>query len=152
MEIYLEPKFGRLHPSTADDADKIGKMKPGSVYKAKVTMPRNVRFHQKYFVLLDLVFSSLPEGFCLETPDGQKVPVRSVDDLLWHIKMQLGHYEKKVTIGGRVTYQAKSISFGKMDNAAFDKFYSESIDIILKYFLVGVNREELEEEVIFRFG
>jgi len=78
--------------------------------------------------------------------------VKTTDDILWHIKMQTGHYEKKVTMGGKVTFEAKSISFSKMDEAQFQAFYDRAIDVVLKYFLVGVNKEDLEEIIVHEFA
>lgn len=152
MELYVVKKFGTLRPYAAEDADEFSTMQEDQPYKIKVSRPRNVKFHRKYFVLLKLVLDNLPEGFALVTPVGNRIPVNSVKSLLWHIKMQNGYYTEKMTLGGRITYEADSISFGSMDEPAFQKFYSESIDTILKYFLVGADRSELEEAVIMEFG
>lgn len=152
MEIYVAKKFGSLRPFSSEDAEKFAELTEDQPYKIKVSRPRNVKFHAKYFALLNIVKNSLPEGFALTTPTGETIPVNSVNSLLWHIKMQNGHYEEKMTLGGRITYEAKSISFASMDEHEFQKFYSESIDVILKYFLVGADREELEEAVIMEFG
>jgi len=136
-----------LRPADPKDADAIRQMRPGEIYRAEVKMPRNVKFHRKFFSMLHLVFENIPEGHTLTTPDGQELRIRSVDDLLWHIKMQLGHYEQRVTMGGRVTYEAKSISFGAMDEAEFSAFYDGAIAVVLKYILPGVDRRDLEEEI-----
>lgn len=152
MDILVVPKFGKLWPSTGSDADKIAKLTAGEEYKIKPVKPRNPRFHRKYFKLLDIVYNNLPEGFSIITPAGQEVKVRSKDDLLWHIKMQAGHYEQRVTMGGRITYDALSIDFYSMDDASFSDFYNTSIDIILKHFLKGAKRRELEEMVILEFS
>ena len=151
MELFAIKKLGTMKPFAAEDADKFSELTEGQTYRIKVSRPRNVQFHRKYFALLNLVFENMPHDYSVETQAGQTVFIKSVTELLWHIKMQLGHYETKTTIGGRVTYEAKSISFASMDEHDFAKFYDSSIDIILKYFLVGSNKEELEEAVIIEF-
>ena len=41
-----------------------------------------------------------------------------------------------------------SINFASMDQAAFEDFYSRSIDVILLRFMPGTNRESLETEIL----
>lgn len=99
MEFFAVKKMGILRPYDRADAEQLGKMREGEVYRVKVSMPRNIKFHKKFFTLLALVFDNLPDEIPAKMPDGQPVVIRSVDDLLWHIKMQVGHYEQKVTRG-----------------------------------------------------
>ena len=143
--------MGILKPYDRTDAELLAKMREGEPYRVKVSMPRNLKFHKKFFALLALVFDNLPEEIPAKLPDGQAVEIRSIDDLLWHIKMQTGHYEQKVTLGGRVTYEAKSISFSAMDEAEFSDFYNRAVNVILKYFLSETNAEELEEMIAVSF-
>ena len=151
MEFYAVQKNGILKPAYPEDSEKAHKMRPGEVYRVKVSMPRNVKFHRKFFTLINLVFDNLPEEIPARMPDGQPIQIRDRKELLWHIKMQIGHYEQKVTLGGRVTYEAKSISFSSMDEAEFQDFYSAAIDTVLKYFLPETNREELEEIIAITY-
>jgi hypothetical protein len=97
------------------------------------------------------VYDNLPEEIPARMPDGEPIQIRSRKELLWHIKMQIGHYEQKVTLGGRVTYEAKSISFAAMDEAEFEEFYNAAIDVVLKYFLPETNREELTEIIALTY-
>jgi len=151
MEFYAVKKLGVLKPYDPDDSEKLHAMQDGKVYRVKVTMPRNVKFHKKFFTLINLVFDNLPEQIPSRTPDGEPVQIRTRKELLWHIKMQVGHYTEKVTIGGRITYEAKSISFGAMDEAEFAKFYDGAIDVILKYFLPDTLKEELTEVIAMSY-
>jgi hypothetical protein len=151
MEFYAIQKNGILKPAYPEDSEKAHKMRSGEVYRVRVSMPRNVKFHRKFFTLINLVFDNLPEEIPARMPDGEPIQIRSRKDLLWHIKMQIGHYEQKVTLGGRVTYEAKSISFAAMDEAEFEEFYNAAIDVILKYFLPETNREELTEIIALTY-
>ena len=147
MEVFLVKTLSGLKPAAESDADLIKNMTLNEVYKAKVTMPRNVGHHRKYFALLQLVLDNIPDDFYLSTADGQKDYIKTVDDLLFHIKCQTGHMEKRVSLGGKLLYVPKSISFGKMDQAEFNKFYSDSLDVICKFFLTGTDKGELAAEV-----
>lgn len=152
-EIYLcrHPNVPHLVAANTEDLEVIKKMKHGERYRAKVTLPRNVKFHRKFFALLNLVFESLPDSRIVNEETGLVVPIKTIESLLWHIKMQMGHYEQKLTLGGVITYETKSISFAVMDENEFNDFYSRAMDVILIYFLVGADREELQEMVILNF-
>jgi len=151
MEFYAVKKMGILRPYDREDAEQLGKMREGEVYRVKVSMPRNIKFHKKFFALLALVFDNLPEEIPARTPDGKPIVIRSIDNLLWQIKMQVGWYEEKVTLGGKIIYEAKSISFAAMDEAEFSEFYNSAVNVILKYFLPETNAEELEEMILISF-
>lgn len=151
MELYAVKKMGILRPYDKTDAEQVAKMREGEVYRVKVSMPRNIKFHKKFFALLALVFDNLPEEIPAKTPDGQPIQIRTIDELLWHIKMQVGHYTQKVTLGGKVIYEADSISFAAMDEAQFSEFYNAAVDVIMKYFLPETNAEELEEMIALTF-
>lgn len=145
MKFYVVRKQGEtiLRPAYQEDIEQLVKMRTGEVYRAEVKMPRNIKFHRKFFTLINLIMENMPEDHQLTTVDGQPLQIRNSDDLLWHIKMQVGHYERKVTLGGKVVYEAKSISFGAMDEAEFDKFYNAAVDAVCKYILPGISREDL---------
>lgn len=152
MEFYAVKKLGVIRPLDPADAELMGKMREGEAYRVKVSMPRNIRFHRKFRALLSIVYDNLQEVIPARTPDGEPIQIRSIEDLHWHIKMQVGYYEKKVTLGGRITYEAKSTRFSAMDEAQFQEYYDRAVDVILKYFLPETNREELEEIILMTFG
>ena len=151
MEFFAVKKLGKLHPFGSEDADLLKKMKEGEAYRVKVSMPRNIKFHKKYFVLLNITFNNLPEEMPICTPDGKRIEIKTIDSLLWHIKMQAGHYEERMTLGGRKILEAKSIAFHRMDAPEFEEFYNRSIDVILKYFLIGTGKQDLAAEVAASF-
>jgi len=72
----------------------------------------------------------------------------SFDDLLVEIKLQCGHYTEHVTEGGKLCYIPKSISFGKMDQVAFDAFYAKMEQVVLRDFFPGMSCAVLRQEVL----
>lgn len=56
-EIYLIRQGKALLPVNDSDAEAIQKLKHGTIYKADVTAPRNLKFHRKLFALLNETFS-----------------------------------------------------------------------------------------------
>lgn len=138
-------------PAYEADLEALRKIPIGQERQCDITMPRNIKFHRKFFGLLNIVFDNMDTPALFKTPTGQTIEIKSVDDLLWHVKMQTGHYEQKVTLGGRIVFEAKSISFASMGEDEFEKFYSATIDVILKYFL-ECDKEDLIEMVVSEFA
>lgn len=152
MKLFLtKTKTGTLAPAHNDDREKLKKWPTGELLQCSVTVPRNAGFHRKYFAMLQLVFDNLPETQW--KVGSNTVEIRTVEELLWHIKFQTGSYQQKMTLGGKIVYEPKSISFAAMDNEAFHEFYQRSLDVICKYFLPlnEAERQELEERIILEF-
>jgi len=160
MEFYVAKKdtglMPRLVPLTDDDAEKLKKVGADEVVKCTVVKARSAAFHRKFFGLLSLVLDNIPDDAVFEATasDGSKqvLQIKTVDDLLFHVKCQAGLMESAVTLGGKVLYIPKSISFAKMDDFAFSEFYSKAVDVCLKFFLKGVDKAALQEEVALNFG
>jgi len=141
MEIYLV-KTDQGHFIPAYDSDKGGanKIKPGEMVRCKITRPRNIKFHRKLFALLRLTMHNMPETL--------EEHFKSEEDLLDEIKLQTGLREKRITLGGKEYYKPGSISFTKMTQDEFDEFYSKAVDVILKWILRGVEKPELEAQLL----
>lgn len=139
MEVFLKKSNFGFVVEYGNDYDEVKKIPEGAEVKAIITRPRNIGHHRKFFALLRLVAENLPEE--LDIFQNQKL-------LLNEIKFQLGHFEMFKSIDGNPYYEVKSISFGSMDQTEFNEFYSRTIDVILKYFLKGSERDDLIKEVI----
>lgn len=55
-ELYLIRQGKALLPVNDSDAEAIQKLKHGTIYKAEVTAPRNLKRHRRFFALLNLTF------------------------------------------------------------------------------------------------
>ncbi len=122
------------------DAEAVKHIPIGESVKAKFTKSRNVRHHRKFFAMLQMVVDNMPETMPNQYQD--------IDLLLDEIKFQLGYFEMHHTLGGKDYYKVKSISFGKMDQVKFDEFYNRAVDVILKWFLKDISKEQFDKEVI----
>lgn len=106
----------------------------GELVKAKTTKPRHPEFHKKYFKLLDITFKNQSEF---------EIKKWFLED----IKIRLGHCETFITEDGHTLYKTKSISFARMDDIKFRRFYNDTINIILSHYLKGLTAEELDRQV-----
>ena len=140
MEIYLTKTLNGLIPSMDSDKELLKKIKIGDSVKCKITRPRNIAHHRKYFAFLNLIIENIPEEL-----DGK---FRSVNDLLDELKMQLGYRELRVSLTGKEYFVPKSISFSKMDQSEFEKFYNDSISLVCTHILTGTEPQDLLNELV----
>lgn len=56
-ELYLVKVGNSLRPAYDEDAERLRKMKAGTIYRAEVTAPRDQVRHRKFFALLNLAFT-----------------------------------------------------------------------------------------------
>jgi len=141
MEFYLTKTDTMTFKASYDsDAEAVKHIPIGESVKAKFVKSRNVRHHRKFFAMLQMVTDNMPE-----TMPNQ---YQNTDLLLDEIKFQLGYFEMHHTLGGKDYYKVKSISFGKMDQVQFDGFYNRAVDVILKWFLKDITKEQFDKEVL----
>lgn len=140
MKIYVRQASGTLVPSTEEDLYELRQLRPDRDYLVTVTLARNARFHRKFFALLKLTLDNLPESIQEQTH------IYSVEAMLTAVKIDLGHFDT-VTIGDREAVKLRSISFSKMNEEEFERFYDLAVTDILNNYLRGTDRQGLMEEV-----
>lgn len=134
MKITMVKKDNGLFPANIEDAEALDNVEPGRPLSCEIKQKRNPRFHAKLMKLFRAVYENLPEGFCIVV-NGHTVPVRSMENLIWLVKMDIGHYSQKIDIAGRIHYEAKSFSFAKMDNTEFTGFYDKCVNSLFRNFI-----------------
>ena len=132
MEVYLKKTLAGYVPIYDSDYESCKKHKIGTEIKAKLTVPRNLQFHKKFFALIKLCYKNQEE-------------YDSMDILRKILTMKAGFYEEVKTNKGVVFWPA-SISFSSMDNVEFNDLYSKVVDQVIK--MIGVTSEEIERELI----
>ncbi len=136
MEIHLVRTSLGLQAYSDEDYEELKKIKVGSVIKAKIVQPRNVKFHRKFFSMINAAWDCLTEV--------QRFNLRSKDTFREQLLITSGFAEPLYDINGQQFLErAKSISFAKMDEPAFDKVYSKVLDTILTILIAnGVSEDE----------
>ncbi len=133
MELTLIKQFDNSFKLAYDsDLEKAKNIKPLKEIKCKITQPRNIRFHRKFFALMNLVY------------DNQE-HYTNIDHLRKDLVKASGYYTKRITIDGEEVAEAKSISFTKMTELEFSKLYSAVLDSIEKYF--HFDKESIKTEI-----
>lgn len=136
MEIHLVRTSLGLQAYADEDYEQLRKIKVGSVVKANIVRQRNVKFHRKFFSLIRAAWDCLTEQ--------QRINLRSVETFREQLLITSGFSEPLYDLNGqKFLERAKSISFAKMDEPAFNEVYSKVLDTILTIMVAdGVSEDE----------
>lgn len=138
-EIFLIKRHGVLMPATEHDTATLAALTDGVMYRAEIVKPRNYKFLQKFFVLLDVLFNMFtPPQLEYKGKPAVKNSTRFRHDLT----IAIGYYEMVYKINGDMVAQAKSISFASMEETEFDGVYNRTIDYALAKIAIGENRSK----------
>ena len=130
-----------LVPYGDDDYEEKKKLKIGETYSVEIKVVRNLDFHRKYFSLISYAWEFLNEQ---ETAN-----FKSKENFRKYLEISAGHCE--VIYHPRLqefVEVPKSISFGKMDNTAFNQLYDRVKDVILTIIGNRVSKEEFEHLIL----
>lgn len=119
--------------------------KPGALVVANVTVPRNNKFHRKYFALLKMAFDQW-EPPADHTFKGHPIE-KDLERFRHDVTIMAGFYTPVWNLKGEMRIEPKSISFESMDPEAFDALYSKTIDVLLKMVLSerGFTKESVDD-------
>lgn len=114
------------------DYETLKKFKVGDLLECEIRKPRNYKFHKKFFALLNLVYQN------------QEI-YNNIDDLREDLTVASGFYESRNNLQNEPVKKAKSISFAKMSEDDFGKFYNSILDVIVNYF--HFDKETIQENI-----
>ena len=139
----LKQAGGVLFPASALEAEKLVKIKTGSLLELELKQPRNHQFHKKVFAFFN---------FCFEYWSCE-------NDLLSHqkqfdvfraqITVMAGYYDTYHKIGGGVRVEAKSISYASMTQDEFENFYIALTNTAMKHLFQGADDITYTELIAF---
>ena len=132
MKIYVQNTLHGLVPLYDADLDEKRKLKLGETYEVEIKRPRNVKFHRKFFALIN-------EGWSNTETD------MPVDVYRKWVTMRAGYYTIYHTPKGQL-YEPVSISFSNMDEDAFQEVYSRVLDVIIDD--LGVTADEMNQQIM----
>lgn len=136
MEIrLLKTHNNRLSPNDGQAEQYLTKVPFSELVICTVKRPRNPQFHRKFFSLLQLVFENQER-------------YTNFDQFRKEIVMRAGFYEEHVHLTGKVSYVAKSLAFGSMDETEFSDLYDKCCAVIIQYFWPDITQHQLEEAVM----
>lgn len=141
MDIYCRVTPYGLVSLYDSDHDLKQRLRVGTTVRCRISLPRNYRFHKKFFALVRLTFDNLP------LPILERWNIRTEDDMLRRFKRDLGYFTAIVNDRGEREIEYKSISFAAMDEEEFERFYADCVNLVLDKYIPGIDRDDLIEEV-----
>lgn len=132
---------------------RLLKLEEGEIAQAEMAIPRNYRFHKKFFALINFAFDAWLPNRKNKSYKGIEV-VKNFDRFRSDLLIQAGYYEQTFDLDGNMKLEAQSISFSNMDDAEFERVYSAVATVILEKVLVNYkDRAELDDvmQQVMRF-
>ena len=138
MELTLVRTDYGLQAYGNEDYDQLAKIPKGRIVRAKVVLPRNPKFHRKFFSLIRAAWDCLTEE--------QRRNLRSVESFREQLLITSGFSTPVFDVDGNVFQEnAKSISFSSMDEAEFGDVFSRVLDTILTILSMnGMSRKQFD--------
>lgn len=133
---------------------RLKNLEPGEVVEIEAKLPRNSRFHRKFFALLNLGFEHWESNRKHKTYKGKPV-TKSFESFREEVLILAGFFEQTFTLKGELKLEAKSIKFARMEEDEFEDLYSKTIDVLLENVFMGyAGRREVDDviEKIMRFA
>jgi len=136
-------------PASEDDAELLSKVKVGETVRLTLVRPRNIKFHKKFFALINLAFDYWePPKHGEGSAWSEKMPIeRNVERFRKDVTILAGYYDATYRLNGDVRLEAKSISFGSMSEDDFEKLYSKVIDVIINRVCTQYTEYQLRKQV-----
>lgn len=143
--VFAKGQGNVLIPADPAAERFIASLKLGGGASVEVKKARNIKFHRKFFSLLQLAFD-------VWEPTGQKVwkgvPIRKdFERFREDITILAGHYDVAYGLNGDVRLTAKSISFANCEEHEFEAVYQAVLDVVWDKILREANfRSKAEVE------
>lgn len=142
MEIRLLNTPSGLKPLYDEDYDQKKKLKIGEIYKAKITIARNINFHRKYFALINCAWAYQNE----RTTKHFKY---NVECFRKTVEIAAGHCDTVYNLSLKSWVDIpKSIAFDKLKQEEFEDLYERVKDVLFTTFLKGIDEEEFLNNMI----
>ena len=125
-EIYMIRTTSGLTPADLNEWELLigDRIKMGSECKCSITVPRNIKFHRKFFAMINQAF---------EMQDAYTNKEHWRDAVL----IASGHCETFISHDGKVNWKPKSISFARCDETRFNRIYNQAIQAIVDHWLTS---------------
>lgn len=141
MELLLKNTSHGLLPMYDEDYEEKKRLKIGTTYRAKVTVPRNYQFHRKYFSMISCAWDLLTER--------QREFFGTKESFRKTLQVAAGHCERVFNLELRTWVEVpKSIAFDKMSGDEFEDLYRGVRDVLLRVFLKHITLEQFEETLM----
>ncbi len=141
--VFQKMPNGYLVPADETAEKLVRSVRVGEGVSLEGKKARNVRFHRKFFALLNLAFDAWepdPESKYAVLGVTKNFEVFRED-----ITILAGHFHESWDLNGNLHLKAKSISFGNMDDLEFAEVYGSVLTVVWEKILRNANYESEAE-------
>ena len=142
--IYVRKLYDSFVPTDLVSIEAMECMPMNAEFKCVFTLPRNLKFHRKLFVLFGIAFDAFDLG---EIRYKGVIVKKNMERFRKDITIKAGFYDVVFNLEGELRLEAKSISFAKMDDEEFGRLYNECINVILEKVLTNYTKDDINEQV-----
>ena len=135
--LFLMREGLKLVPAEATTERLIERFKPGVVFKAEVKKARNYKHLCKLMSLRDLIFANQEK-------------YASPEQLMAALKVGAGYCDW-IELPGPIPMNIpspRSLDYETLDQEEFEAVYNSIVHYILHYVIPGLNKHDLEREVL----
>lgn len=132
----MRTSSGALVPMDDEEAAKIKRIKAGSVVTATLVQMRNGKFFRKWWALAKFAFDIWADTVPAEEYKGVEVKPE-FERFRKDLTIMAGYYRPVFDARNQMHLEAESISWASMDEDKFERFYSQTINVILGKVLMG---------------
>jgi len=130
--IFIRTMSG-LAPHNEAASESLKGLALGAKVKVAISRPRNIAAHNLYWQMCSMIADAVPGDYTAE----------NISDVL---KLKTGHGTPIKTKRGVVEIP-KSISFSKMDGAAFNAFLDRCVKVVCEEFLPHMTPSDVTKEL-----
>jgi len=149
LEIHMMHVSGCLIPVSDEDKDKLCKLPMRKTLKAKITLPRNYKFHKKFCAMIRIGYDAFDPVPIFHK--GVQIK-KNFDRFRKDILIMSGYGIPIVNALGQARWDAPSISFGNMSQEKFEEVYNACCQTLIDKVLTMYTRDDLEKEVNTRIA
>ena len=126
---------------------RLANLAAGELVEIEALLPRNSKFHRKFFALMNLGFEHWDSGRTHKKYKGKEV-IKNFDRFREDVLVLSGFYDQVFDLDGKLKLVAKSIKFARMEQDEFERLYSACLDVLLaKVFSNYKGRDEVNEVI-----
>lgn len=133
-----------LLPDGDEASDWFAKLKPGALVFGNMVVPRNGKFHRKFFAMLTVCYGNMDVPTITVQSTGEVIP-ESQEAFRRNVTIKAGYWHWTIGPKNNLVPEADSIKFGSMDEAEFSKLYSAVVNVILQDYLPHWSVEDVDK-------
>ena len=150
MSFIVMP-HGALVPADPETEQRVMNLKTGDVVRGDFKKMRNPANHRRFFALMGIAYEAWEPVGTLK--DGDPLPNKSPEVMRKQLIILAGYHETSWNIDGTLRLEAKSMSFGNMDELEFKELFSAVVQVVIDHILVNYTHEDVDRVVdeVIRF-